>query len=93
MDEDSDGAWVNDLAGIKKLTVEAFAGVTLEQNIETALGVLHGRDWRWRKARHIDEDVAANPAGVFVAEASARIAGYDANGPPGHFPALRPLSR
>ena len=66
----------DDLAGIKQLTVEAFAGVTLEQNVETALGVLHGRDWRWRKARHIDEDVAANRAGIFVAEAQGRIAGY-----------------
>ena len=66
----------DDLAGIKQLTVEAFAGVTLEQNVETALGVLHGRDWRWRKARHIDEDVAADPTGVFVAEAQGRIAGY-----------------
>jgi predicted N-acetyltransferase YhbS len=66
----------DDLAGIKQLTVEAFAGVTLEQNVETAMGVLHGRDWRWRKAHHIDEDVAANPTGVFVAEARGRIAGY-----------------
>lgn len=66
----------DDLAGIKQLTVEAFAGVTLEQNVETALGVLHGHDWRWRKARHIDEDVAANPTGVFVAEARGRLAGY-----------------
>jgi len=66
----------DDLAGIKQLTVEAFAGVTLEENVEAALGILHGRDWRWRKARHIDEDVAANPAGIFVAEAQGRIAGY-----------------
>ena len=66
----------DDLAGIKQLTIEAFAGVTLEQNVETALGVVHGRDWRWRKARHIDEDVAANPTGVFVADAQGRLAGY-----------------
>ena len=32
-----------DLAGIKQLTIEAFSGVTPEQNVETALGVLHGR--------------------------------------------------
>ena len=28
----------DDLAGIKQLTVEAFAGVTLEENVEAALG-------------------------------------------------------
>ena len=83
----------DDLAGIKQLTVEAFAGVTLEQNVETALGVLQGRDWRWRKARHIDEDVAANSTGVFVAETQGRIAGYistrvDREGSKGRIPNL-----
>lgn len=65
-----------DLEAIKRLTVDAFAGVTLEQNVEEKLGTLRGRDWRWRKARHIDEDVAANPAGIFVAEAEGRVVGY-----------------
>ena len=63
-----------DLALIKQLTLESFAGVTLEQNVEQALGILNGHDWRWRKARHMDEDVAANPSGIFVAE--ARVVGY-----------------
>jgi ribosomal protein S18 acetylase RimI-like enzyme len=65
-----------DLAAIKRLTVEAFAGVTLEQNVEEKLGLLHGHDWRWRKARHIDDDVAANAPGIFVAEAEGRVIGY-----------------
>jgi len=65
-----------DLATIKQLTVESFAGVTLEQNVEQALGILNGHDWRWRKARHIDEDVAANSSGIFVAEAEGRVVGY-----------------
>jgi ribosomal protein S18 acetylase RimI-like enzyme len=66
----------NDLETIKRLTVESFAGVTLEHSVERALGILHGHDWRWRKVRHIDEDVATNPAGVFVAEDQGRIVGY-----------------
>ena len=66
----------DDLETIKRLTVEAFGGVTLEQNVEAALGILHGHDWRWRKARHVDEDVTANPAGIFVAEAQGRVVGY-----------------
>lgn len=65
-----------DLEAIKQMTLDSFAGVTLEQNIEQSLGILNERDWRWRKARHIDEDVAANPAGVFVAEAGGRVVGY-----------------
>jgi len=66
----------DDLEPIKRLTVDSFVGVTLEQNIEDALGQLRGHDWRWRKARHIDEDVAANPTGIFVAETKGRIVGY-----------------
>ena len=65
-----------DLDAIKRLTVEAFGGVTLEQNVEDTLGLLHGHDWRWRKSRHVDEDVAAHPSGIFVAEAQGRVAGY-----------------
>ncbi|MDB5306295.1 MAG: GCN5-related N-acetyltransferase [Gemmataceae bacterium] len=65
-----------DLDTLRQLTVDSFAGVTLEQNVEDALGILNGHDWRWRKARHVDEDVATNPAGVFVAEAEGRVVGY-----------------
>ncbi len=66
----------DDLDAIKRLTVEAFDSVTLEQNVEAALGVLRGHDWRWRKSRHVDEDVTANSAGIFVAEAQGRVVGY-----------------
>ena len=65
-----------DLETIKRLTVESFTGVTLEQNVEQALGVLNGHDWRWRKARHIDDDVRANPNGIFVAQVGGRVVGY-----------------
>ena len=65
-----------DLETIKQLTVESFTGVTLEQNVEQALGVLNSHDWRWRKARHIDDDVRSNPAGVFIVENENRVVGY-----------------
>jgi len=65
-----------DLATIKQLTVDAFEGVSLEQDIESALGILNDRDWRWRKARHIDEDVSADADGIFVAERGSEILGY-----------------
>jgi ribosomal protein S18 acetylase RimI-like enzyme len=66
----------SDVDAVKQLTIESFAGVTLEQNVEQALGILHGHHWRWRKARHIDDDVAANPSGIFVAETEGRVIGY-----------------
>jgi ribosomal protein S18 acetylase RimI-like enzyme len=61
---------------IKHLTVASFGGVTLEENVENALGILDGHDWRWRKSRHIDEDVATHPDGIFVAVRENQVAGY-----------------
>lgn len=65
-----------DLDRIKAITVESFEGVTIEEDIEKALGVLGGHDWRWRKARHIDNDIAAQADGIFVAECDDVIVGY-----------------
>lgn len=65
-----------DLDELKQITIEAFDGLALDQRIEAHLGILNSRDWRWRKARDVDEDVRANPAGVFVAVQGSRILGY-----------------
>ena len=65
-----------DLEAMRQLTVASFTGVTLEENVERALGALNGHDWRWRKSRHIDDDARANPAGIFVAEVDGQFAGY-----------------
>jgi ribosomal protein S18 acetylase RimI-like enzyme len=65
-----------DLEFLRGLTVDAFQGVSMDQNMEARFGLIHGHDWRWRKARAIDADVAANPSGVFVAEESGQIIGY-----------------
>src|SRR5262249_36590505 len=51
---------------LKRITVETFVGVAIDYYIEQQFGRL-GNDWRERKARSIDEDIRANPAGVFVA--------------------------
>ncbi len=66
----------DDLAELKRLTVEGFEGIAIDQKVEELCGVLNGHDWRWRKARHIDDDVAANPTGVFVAESGGKVVGY-----------------
>ena len=65
-----------DLEALKRLTIEGFEGIAIDQNIENSLGILGGRDWRWRKTRQVEEDVAVNPAGVFVAEEDAKVVGY-----------------
>ncbi|MBX7208161.1 MAG: GNAT family N-acetyltransferase [Verrucomicrobiaceae bacterium] len=65
-----------DLAKLKEITVDSFGGVTLEQMIEQKLGAWNEQTWKQRKAAHIDEDCAANPAGVFVAERGGEILGY-----------------
>lgn len=65
-----------DLETLKRITVESFDGIAMDQTIEEKFGVLGGRDWRWRKARHIEQDCVGNPAGVFVAEEDGKILGY-----------------
>lgn len=82
-----------DLSTIRELTVASFAGVTLEENVERALGILNNHDWRWRKARHIDDDFSNNRAGVFVAVTAGRVVGYvttliDASAGKGRIPNL-----
>lgn len=64
-----------DLEALRTLIVDSFSGVTLEHNVGELLGVLNGHDWRWRKARHVDEDIAADPDGIFVAEFAGTLVG------------------
>lgn len=65
-----------DLEELRRLIAQAFQGVSIDQNIEKRFGVINGHDWRWRKARHMDDDVAANPSGVFVAEDEGKVLGF-----------------
>ena len=64
-----------DTEPLKQITVDAFGGVAIDYWIEQQFGLL-GNDWKARKAKHIDADVAANPAGVFVAEEDGQVLGY-----------------
>lgn len=65
-----------DLETIKRLTVAGFDGVSIDRNIEDQFGPINNRDWRWRKTRHIDFDVARDADGVFVAELNGEVVGY-----------------
>src|SRR5262245_19644138 len=83
----------DDLPLLKALTVEAFDGVSIDQGMERVFGPIRGHDWRWRKARHLDDDVRRDAGGVFVLEEGGRILGYittwcDAEAGIGHIPNL-----
>jgi len=67
----------SDRETLKAITVEAFSGVSIDQNIERRFGTIAGHDWQWRKGRHIDEDVEVPGAAVLVAEdEQGQIVGY-----------------
>src|SRR5262245_35232785 len=66
----------DDLDALGRITVEAFDGVSLDQNLEARFGLVNGHDWRWRKARQIEADVATYAEGVFVAEDEGRVVGF-----------------
>lgn len=65
-----------DLEAVKAITIEGFADVSVDHGIEKKLGAVAGRDWRWRKARHVDDDVSAHAEGIFVAEMDGAVVGY-----------------
>jgi ribosomal protein S18 acetylase RimI-like enzyme len=82
-----------DLPTLKRLTVEGFTGVSIDHGMEEHFGLINGHDWKWRKARHIDVDVARDAAGVFVAEENGEVVGYvttwlDPEAGIGHIPNL-----
>ena len=61
---------------LKDLTVDSFQGVSIDHNIDLLLGAAAGRDWRWRKARHIDHDIDVPGGELAVAEESGIPVGY-----------------
>lgn len=65
-----------DLSALRQITVQSFGGVSLDQILEDKLGIWNERDWKARKADHIDDDVIQNPGGCFVAERDGEILGY-----------------
>ncbi len=66
-----------DLDRLKEITLTCFKEVAIDKNIEDKFGLVGGHDWQWRKARHIDDDVAGrNAEGVFVFEENGVVEGY-----------------
>lgn len=66
----------DDLPILRQITVDSFGAVALDQMLEEKLGIWNGRDWKARKADHIDDDCTSQPEGCFVAERGGEILGY-----------------
>jgi ribosomal-protein-alanine N-acetyltransferase len=85
---------------LTEIMVNAFDGVSIDQGIQREFGDINNHDWRWRKARHFEEDVARDPEGIIVAESDGKILGFistwmDHDAGIGHIPniSLTPESR
>jgi ribosomal protein S18 acetylase RimI-like enzyme len=71
----------SDREALREITALAFDGVSVDQNIEKRYGVIAGKDWRFRKTRHVDWDIAAHAPGIFVAEVEGEAVGFIAARP------------
>lgn len=83
----------NDLERLRQITVDAFDGVSIDQNAEAMFGLIGERDWRWRKGRHVDEDARRDPGGIFVLAEGEEVLGgittwIDQEARIGHIPNL-----
>lgn len=58
----------SDRARLKVITAEVFGPAAVDYYLERRFGPIQGRDWAWRKARHIDDDIRGNAGGIFVYE-------------------------
>jgi len=61
---------------LREMTIQAFEGVSIDQNIDRILGPIAARDWKARKARHVDDDIDTPEGEVAVAEEAGRVVGY-----------------
>ena len=66
----------DDLPTLKRIMVEAFDGVSIDQGMQKEFGEINGHDWQWRKARHLDIDADRKPDGIFVAEIEGQVVGF-----------------
>jgi len=67
-----------DRPAVRDLTIAAFEGVSIDHNIDLRLGLVAGRDWRWRKSRDVDRDIDVLGAKLSVAmdNRSGAVVGY-----------------
>jgi ribosomal protein S18 acetylase RimI-like enzyme len=67
----------SDRTAVVNLTVAAFEGVSIDHGLDLKLGGAAGKDWRWRKGRDIERDLAMPTTELAVAEDSTgAVVGY-----------------
>lgn len=71
----------SDREQLKAITADVFGPAAVDYYLELRFGIVQGRDWRWRKVRHIDDDIRNNTGGIFVYDdgegpLDRRVAGY-----------------
>ena len=66
----------SDRQALLEITVRAFDGVSLDQNIEKRFGEIAGVNWQGRKTRHIEADIAVEPQGILVYESDGAVVGF-----------------
>lgn len=66
-----------DIPRLKEITEICFDTVSIDQNIEMHFGLVGGKNWQWRKSRHIDADTKPEHSeGIFVCEIAGKVCGY-----------------
>ena len=60
----------SDRAQLKAITADVFGPAAVDYYLERRFGPIQGRDWAWRKVRHVDDDIRTNAGGIFVYENS-----------------------
>lgn len=58
------------------ITVRAFRGVSIDENIEERYGLINAVAWQDRKASHVEADIAANAGDILVYEREGIVVGY-----------------
>lgn len=58
----------SDRAQLKTITADVFGPAAVDYYLERRFGPIQGRDWAWRKVRHIEDDIRTNAGGIFVYE-------------------------
>ncbi|MBH55974.1 MAG: hypothetical protein CMJ82_02170 [Planctomycetaceae bacterium] len=65
-----------DLEAIERITLNVFGPSTFEKNIEDIYGTIAGRDWKWRKRRHLELDLSDEDGQCLVAVLEGDVKGY-----------------
>jgi len=65
-----------DRQALHNITASSFRDASIHGKLEALYGEIRGIAWSKHKSREIDQDIAAEPDGVLVAEEDGRVVGY-----------------